>query len=553
MLVIIRSGGSLWKECMKNNIGKSIIILSLIFSSICTAKSERVWIYFKDKGDITEYDFELESNKNLSPKSIERRANKNKPISYDFTDLPIESSYIKELQQNGVKIKNRSKWFNAVSVLKSSIDITQLKQLPFVKKIETVRSFNFEMNPVIEEINNYKLTNSDYGASFNQNEMLGIPTVHEKGYTSNGIRIAVFDTGFKTTHQALQSLNVIASRDFIDGDDDVTGYPGETHGAQVLGVIAGYSNGNLIGPAYNAEYILAKTDDYYEETHMDEDNWVAAAEWADSLGADIITSSVGYNIFDPGEGDYTYEDMDGNTTLVTKAADLAVKKGIAVFSTAGNEGNNSWHYIIAPADGDSVIAVGSVNSSGVINSYSSRGPTFDGRIKPDLVAQGSAVHTVSFSNDINYTLVSGTSFSTPLVAGAGALVLSAMPILLPMQLYEKLITSASHASNPDTVVGYGIPDIAAILVNNTSAQDSPIRISPNPFHDFVKIELINTSPNTIAIYNYLGQKIKEFKKNDLSFTWYGESDENKLIASGVYFVVLKQNNSQYVDKIVYIK
>jgi hypothetical protein len=448
---------------MKNSIIISQILLYIVTSAMRGGENQRVWIYFKDKGQIESKDFAKFSKQQLSERSIIRRANKSIPIKYDFTDLPVYEHYVKKLKNNAISIIHRSKWLNAVSAYIHESQYKKLLALNFVEKIKPVKSFKFKGKEKTEESTGLKRTNLEYGPSFNQNDMLGIPAYHTRGYAGNGIRIAVFDTGFKTSHNALSSLNVITSWDFVENDAIVFGFPGENHGAEVLGVIAGYSIGNLIGPAYEAEYLLAKTDDYVTETHLDEDNWIAAAEWADQHGADIITSSVGYNIFDSGQGDYIYPDMDGNTTIITIAADLAVKKGIAVFTTAGNEGNTGWYYVLAPADGDSVIAVGAVTSSGNVTSFSSRGPTYDGRLKPDLVAQGSQVYTINVSDENNYTSKEGTSYSTPLAAGAGALVLSVMPFLTPMQLYDSLTTNASSYHMPNNDIGYGIPNIGNII------------------------------------------------------------------------------------------
>ena len=245
--------------------------------------------------------------------------------------------------------------------------------------------------------------------------------------------------------------------------------------------------------------------------------------------------------------------MDGNTTIVTKGADMAVKKGIAVFTAAGNEGNNSWYHIIAPADGDSVIAIGNVTSTGIVNSGSSRGPTSDGRIKPDLVAQGTGVHTITTYDNSGFTSASGTSFSTPLAAGAGALVLSFDNSLTPMQLYNALIMNASNFYTPNNDIGYGIINIAPIIGETDPDQDSQIIVSPNPFSEYVHIELKYPLTKSLIVYNSLGQKIKTFKENKSLFIWNGYSNNNKKVASGVYFVVLKHNNSLHVKKLVYIK
>jgi len=535
---------------------KSIIIqilILLLVNSLMSENVQRVWIYFKDKGQIKSKNVEEIAKQYLSDKSITRRAQKSSPIKYDFTDLPLNQKYVTELKNNGITIIHKSKWFNAVSAFTNENQHKELINLDFIKKIVPVKSFSFSGEEIEDKTSLANPTDFDYGDSFTQNNMHGIPVFHNRNYDGSGILIAMFDTGFLVTHEAFQIVNILHSWDFVENDNDVTGWPGETHGANTLGVIAGFSPGNLIGPAYCADYLLAKTDDYDTETHRDEDNWVAAAEWADSLGADIISSSVGYNLFDGNEYDYTYEDMDGNTAITTIAADLAVKKGIAVFTTAGNEGTSNWQYILAPADGDSVIAIGNVLSTGELNSSSSRGPTYDGRIKPDLVAMGTAVRTVSAYNDSSFIYKSGTSFSTPLAAGTGALVLSFDNSLLPMQLYNLLKNHASHRFSPNDSMGYGIINIASILLGYNSNKKSPINIFGNPFRDYINIILDFTSDKNLIIYNSLGQRIKTFNKNSLNFTWYGDSDNNRKVASGIYFITMVHNKSIYAKKIVLIR
>ena len=538
---------------MRNKIIYCQIIILISISFLFGEDSQRVWIYFKDKGQIESKEVTALSKQHLSERSINRRAGKSTPINYDFTDLPLCQNYLNELKNKGITVIHHSKWFNAVSAYMNDSQYKELIQVNYIKKIEPVKSFNFMSNENFEDLYFYKQTDLDYGASFNQNNMIGVPAFHSRNYDASGIIIALFDTGFKLEHDALQSVNVLDSWDFVENDNDVSGTYGYDHGTKVLGVIGGYSPGNLIGPAYGADYLLAKTEDVLRETHLEEDNWVAAAEWADSLGVDIISTSVGYNIFETGEGDYTYEDMDGKTTIITKGADLAVKKGIAVFSSAGNEGDNSWYHIIAPADGDSVIAIGNVTSIGAISPSSSRGPTYDRRIKPDLVAQGTSVHTVATYDNTGFTQVSGTSFSAPLAAGAGALVLSYDSTLTPRQLYNTLITHASNANNPNNDVGYGIMNIAPILGGTISDPNNPIKISPNPFSNYVNINLDYTSEKNLIIYNSLGQKIKTFKNNKTYFTWFGDSDTNRGVSSGVYFIVMRSENYPFIKKIVFIK
>ena len=269
------------------------------------------------------------------------------------------------------------------------------------------------------------------------------------------------DAGFnRLSHDAFLSMDIIAAWDFVNNDPNVgdEGDMGEgSHGTQTLSTIGGYAPGHLIGPAFNSSYILAKTENTDTETPIEEDNWIAAMEWADSIGVDVTSTSLGYIGYDPPYQSYTWEDMDGNTTVITNGADYAAYIGIVVVNSAGNEGYNASHNTLgAPSDGDSVIAAGAVNSSGSRSSFSSVGPTVDGRIKPDIMALGSGDVVASPYNDHNYTTASGTSFSCPLSAGVAALILCSNPNLTPMQVRDAMRNTASKNSNPDNLYGWGI-------------------------------------------------------------------------------------------------
>jgi subtilisin family serine protease len=433
-------------------------------TSSLAQESQRVWIYFKDKGNYDTKSISEIAKSRLTSKSIQRRLQKAAAEPFDTSDLPINKSYVQQLNSLGIVIHRKSKWLNAISAYLNSQDIALVTRLPFVSKVETVNKIH--RKPVVSAEKSQslkKIEDSDYGQSLNQNEMLGIDYAHDQGYHGEGVRIAIFDTGFSLRHEALEHITIADTWDFINGDPEVGDEEGENpqhdHGTQVLAILAGYKSGQLIGPAYASEYLLAKTEDKYSETYVEEDNWVAAAEWADSLGADIISSSVGYGK----ELDYTYQDMDGKTTVVTKAANLAVQKGISVFVGAGNEGSNSWYYIIAPADGNNVMAIGGVRADGSLWTVSSHGPSYDNRIKPDLMAQGTSVFTVSAHTTDGYVYNSGTSFACPLAAGAGAILLSIDPNLTPIELGNLLKTTSSRAENPDNDFGWGIIDLKKLL------------------------------------------------------------------------------------------
>jgi hypothetical protein len=435
---------------------KHIFIFILGCVTILSAQEKsRYWIYFTDKGVDSNYRITTFSDPQINERALKRRQLRGSGPVFDYADLPLSRRYIADLKNLGLKIYHKSRWLNAVSCYLNGIKIDDLKDLTYVAKVEPVKS---NKNRPIETLNLPILEKQfpeDYGPSFNQNDMIGIPFAHEMGFHGEDVLIAIFDTGFILNHEALQHIKVIDAWDFIyddeiveDEEEDVPGQ--QNHGTQILSVLAGYSPGNLIGPAYAAQFLLAKTDHLTLENKEDEDNWVAAAEWAENLGADIITSSVGYIL------DYTYEDMDGNTAAVTIAADMAVKKGVSVFNSAGNEGLYAWEHIIAPADGDSVITIGGVTPEGDFYAISSRGPTFDGRIKPDLSAQAQNTYCVNPRSTDRYTTENGTSLSCPLGSGAGAIILSIMPTLNPMELKDILVKHASQTNSPDNFIGYGI-------------------------------------------------------------------------------------------------
>ena len=308
----------------------------------------------------------------------------------------------------------------------------------------------------------------NYGSSLTQNEVINTVAVHDQGYSGKGILICLMDAGFdKLSHEALQNINIIAAWDFVNDDPDVengTGQGEGSHGTSTLSQIGGFKEGQIIGTSFGADYLLAKTENTESETPVEEDNWVAASEWADSIGADVFSTSLGYLDFDGTQNDYTFADMDGNTATITIAADLSVKKGIIVFNSAGNNGFNSSHNTLnAPADGDSVVAIGAVNSSKVRASFSSVGPTADGRIKPDLMAMGDGTYAASNSSITSYRSFSGTSASCPLAAGVPALMLEKDYSLTPMQIRDILRSTADHSTSPDNLYGWGTIDALAAM------------------------------------------------------------------------------------------
>ncbi|MBM4166130.1 MAG: T9SS type A sorting domain-containing protein [Ignavibacteria bacterium] len=429
-----------------------------------------VWIFFTDKGIATERYF-ANPIAVVSEKSLQRRA-KVFPVSslIDYSDLPVNEHYISPLLELGFRLKHTSKWFNGISgyVQKSSLE--QFAQFSFVQNIDVVytlkKKYNVEDNATQIIPSDHLQKNEhtyNYGSSFTQLNQINVPPVHDLGITGQGIVICVMDAGFNNLpHEVFANMNIIAKWDFVNNDPDVgdgNDMGSGSHGTQTLSTIGGFKEGKLLGPAFSATYILAKTENTDSETPIEEDNWIAAAEWADSIGVDVTSTSLGYITFDAPYPSYTWQSMNGNTCRITIGADMAAAKGIVVVNSAGNEGDDANHNTLgAPSDGDSVIAVGAVGSSGSRSSFSSVGPTVDGRIKPDVMAMGSSVAVASPSNVSGYTTSSGTSFSCPLAAGVAALILSANPVLTPMQVREAMRNTASRYNNPDKYYGWGILD-----------------------------------------------------------------------------------------------
>lgn len=437
-----------------------------------------VWIYFKDKDNNLK---DIKNNPNIyfSQKAISRRFKNIRDLSspFNYTDLPVSKSNLIILRNLGIKVKQKSKWLNAVSSYINKSQIIALKRLNVIDKITEVRKFkkNRDVQYQQNEINVKKLKktdivshSNDYGSSLTQNEVINTAAVHDLGYTGKGILICLMDAGFDhLTHEAFSHINILNTWDFVNNDSDVENGSDAgdgSHGTATLSLIGGYKEGKIIGTAFGANFILAKTENTDSETPLEEDNWIAAAEWADSLGADVFSTSLGYLDFNSPYQDYTYEDMDGNTAAITIAADLAVKKGIVVFNSAGNNGSNLIHNTLnAPADGDSVFAIGAVYSNGDRVSFSSVGPTSDGRIKPDFMAMGSGTYAAGNITNSQYISFSGTSASCPLAAGVAALLLEKDYNLTPIEVREILRNTSSNSYTPNNLIGWGIINALAAI------------------------------------------------------------------------------------------
>jgi serine protease AprX len=409
----------------------------------------------------------------LTERALRRRARVD-PNGYliDSLDYPICADIIDQIAPLVDTLRRVSRWLRAVSVDASAQQLATLQQLPFVDSLGWLPTLVTTAPPVTLDAAPHRQaeppTDPDYGNSLYQTRFCGVRQLHQIGLSGRGVLIALLDSGFEYQHEAFESLNLVAQYDFINDDHSVRGADCEEafsngwqdhHGTLVLGAIGAFLPGQLIGVAWGADYALAKTEIVCGGTEIrrEEDNWLAAAEWADSLGADIVSSSLGYYAFQDETG-YRFSDLDGNTALTTRAADWAAAKNILVVTSAGNTRNTTWNHITTPADADSCIAVGAALADSSLARFSSPGPTADGRIKPDITTLGGNVYTTR--NIGGYALAGGTSLSAPLVAGGAALALEHDPTATAATLAHLIRQTGSMASNPNNDFGYGLYNAA---------------------------------------------------------------------------------------------
>ena len=515
-------------------------------------------------------------------------------------DQSLDPAYLHTVAATGVLLRQRSRWFNAVSVTATPEQVQNLRLLPFVLDVRPVRELSrlpdTEEPPGLQS-SRRSVADLQYGESFLQNAVVAAHLLHARDVLGQGVRVAIIDAGFNwKDHRAFADLNVVAWRDFLNDDLDVgdeedepvSGNEIETgqnlHGTEVLGVLAGHDPGHLVGIAPRAEYLLAKTEDARFDDRgqeldpaTEEDRWIAALEWADSLGAQVVNSSLGYITFDDGTG-YTYDDLDGKTALTTRAAELAVARGIVVVAAAGNEGSTDWHYITVPADGAGVLAVGAVHpESSRLAFFSSRGPTADGRIKPDLVAPGQQIVTVSgrgadstavpFSLQ-EYRRLSGTSFSAPIVSGACALLLQLHPDWSPGDVADALRSTAVDLgpAGPDTLFGWGLIDVARAsgldaIIPERNLAAAPF---PNPARAaspvvYFPVALHSDEDLSLAIFDAAGGLVHRVETRRLPRGDYINSalaprwDVAEHVADGVYFYVLTGGTFRRTGKVAVLR
>jgi hypothetical protein len=495
-----------------------------------------VWILFSDKGysdpDAIQRALSVRARQ-FSPRVRWRRSKTLGENVALFGDLPLKAVYVDHVLSSGCMLRQRSKWLNAVSVEATPAMIREISTYPFVTRIQRVASIRMidpidpaEREKMRGEDESQLSENHDYGPSLGQLEQINVPAVHDSGYSGGGVIVMMMDSGFYKDHVCFTDIEVIAEWDFVFNDGETQNEPEDipiqdTHGTMSWSVLGGYAPGQLIGPAYGASFLLAKTEDLRSETPAEEDNFVAALEWGDSLGVEIASASLAYRDFDDPVNDHSYNELDGNTTIVSIAVDAAARRGILVCNAISNSGLEGPGSLWTPADADSVIACGAVDIDGVLADFSSRGPTFDGRIKPEVVARGDLTYAAASGGGYGWS--SGTCLSTPLVGGAAALVLEAHPEWGPMEIREALMATASRATTPDNDYGSGLIDVLSAIY------DEGVELTPLPFSILSPAE-----GDTVAV-------------TGIEFSWTASVDP---LGRSVWYKLMISEDSLFTEPIV---
>ena len=561
---------------------------------VAPADTALVWITFADKGERDAADLATRlaaAEAALTPRARARRVRAHVSPLVDARDLPVPPEYLAALEARGLRPFAASRWLDRVAVRAPGETLLPAAMLPFVHEVRRVpqlrRSPDLESErarlapPRAAPQSSGAAMAFDYGLNAAPIAQLRADALHDSGYTGAGVLIAVLDEGFNAynTHAAFADRQPQPGyvRDFVDGDTTITDLAdplGHSHGTMVLGCIVGHAPGAYLGTAFDASVALARTEDHDTERPAEMLYWTMGAEWADSLGADVLSSSLGYFTFDPAysASDYVYADMNGHTTDISRGAEIAASKGILLVNSVGNEGNGIWHYLIAPSDvnGDSLIAVGAVDAAGAVASFSSFGPSADGRVKPDLAARGVSSPVVSADGNPNdYETASGTSFSAPLVAGLAACLLEARPAWTPTQVIRALRETASRAANPDTRVGYGIPNGRGALYWGMPNAPAPpghvLLIGPNPLRaDGPPTQMrftvggVNAGPMPahVRVFDTTGREVRTLWSGALAYgdvldiRWDGRNAEGARVRPGLYYVALAAGGDVTAVRIV---
>lgn len=541
----------------------TLLLVYLLGPNFTIAQTlNKYFIYFSDKNN-TPYSVD-QPTAFLSPKALERRVKQNIPIMQ--RDLPVNPVYLDSLNRRGIKVLGTSKWFNAALVLTDSANIEALKSANFVvnnQKLSRIGNPQLEESNASSEMTNKNLSSisSEYGFSQNQVSMINADYMHSQGFKGKGVMVAVFDAGFPGVdtlgHFKHLHLNnqIVGTRDFVGNDDFV--YEESDHGTMVLSVLGGYTPGKLVGTAYEANFLLIRSEDNKSETLYEEVNWAFAAEYADSAGADIISSSLGYSTFDQPLTDHSIGELDGITAIVSKAAGIAFETGMVVVNSAGNYAKKPWRYIAFPADSKNILSIGAVDSDKNYADFSSIGPTADGRVKPDLAAHGKGTFVLLGNGD--FKPLNGTSFACPIVSGLVAGFWQAYPDLTNSMVVDFLRKSGSQYNHPDNYKGYGIPDFQKlqrlVTISNLNVKDKTLYVSPTVFSDEFPSLYVPQDPKgnfKITLYNSFGQLIKLSQINVTSNINDLGLDFN-LFPPGVYSIAVEGIDNKFHQKFKVLK
>ncbi len=533
---------------------KKVIILVLALGSFSALWSQQdAWVFFTDKENV---EASLANPISiLTQEALDRKSLHNTPI--DERDVPVNEEYISQIKaQNGIQVLAKSKWFNCVHVRGSEEGIMALEGLQFVDSIDFAdtsltknsTSSGFSKGDPKETQQRASYT---YGATENQVTQLGVQFLHEQDYIGEGMIVAVLDSGFPgvDVNGGFSGLHnegrLLDGYDFVDREDDEFAFTGSSHGARVASDIVGFIEDQFVGTAPHVSLYCFRTEDVSNENPVEESYWVEAAERADSLGVDIINTSLGYRTFDNPAYDYTYEDMNGETTFISRGATHAFEKGMLVVTSAGNSGAGM---ISAPADSPGALTVGAVDSDGNYASFSSIGPSSDGRVKPDVMAKGASSAVIDQNNNI--TTSSGTSFSSPIMAGAIASLWQAAPEKTNLEIMQ-IVREAGHLYPDNTPqMGYGIPDfseaLAQLSVEDNNAIENAYILSPNPASDQFQIQSIGDSGTMqVTIFDLLGKQIDLLESNQEVLTV-----DTSRYTSGIYLVRILENSRVATQKLI---
>ncbi|MUU78363.1 S8 family serine peptidase [Winogradskyella endarachnes] len=524
-------------------------LLFLVFISTSFAQ-EDAWIYLTDKPNVAASIANPISI--LTQKAIDRKQNHN--VAIDERDVPVNEAYISDLKlQTGITVMAKSKWFNAVHVRGTQVDIDALSSLTYVDSIDFANNNLDAASRGTAVTDKHEIENESiiftYGDTQNQVEMINADNLHIDDFTGEGITIAVMDAGFPNvnTMSGFQRLrdngDLLNGYDFVDRVSDVYAYTGNNHGTKVLSTMAGFVQDQYVGTAPDASYYLFRTEDSASENPVEESYWVEAAERADSLGVDMINTSLGYTDYDNSNYNYTPADMNGQVTFIARGASIAAEKGILVVVSAGNSGATAWQTVGSPADSPDVLSIGAVDAAGNYVAFSSQGGAAQvGYQKPDVVARGGAAYVISEYDNIVQN--NGTSFSGPIMCGGIASLWQAIPDASPSEIMDFVRESASQYTTPDDFLGYGIPDLDLARTNALSIDSlakETFNFYPNPVRTTLNIDIpSNVDKVEVFVYNQLGQEIlsQSVTENLKTINVSG-------LASGIYLMKLStQNNSK---------